>query len=210
MKKKKEEYGNSSISVLEGADRVRKRPGVIFGSDDIEGCTHGFFEILSNSTDEAKAGFGNEIRVTMFKNGELQVEDSGRGIPLDWNPKVNRYNWELVYCELYAGGKYEDSESYQYSLGLNGLGACATQYASEHFDVTSCRDGYEYSMHFEKGVPVGELKKKKLKSGKTGTIQRWLPDKEVLPSTSNRGPSVPKVGIPSSYKDRKELHIRCP
>lgn len=177
---KKETYGNESISSLKGADRVRKRPGVIFGSDDIEGCAHGFFEILSNSTDEAKAGYGDRIEVTRFKDKSIQVKDFGRGIPLDFNKNENRYNYELIYCELYAGGKMNQDGLYDYSLGLNGLGACATQYASEYFDVTSVRDGYVYSMHFEKGEPCGELSKKRARGKPTGTTQRWKPDIDVF------------------------------
>ena len=125
-------YGNDSISSLKGADRVRLRPGVIFGSDGLEGCEHSFFEILSNSIDEAREGYGNEILVTRYADGSLEVEDFGRGVPMGYNEKEGRFNWELVYCELYAGGKYnnDEGESYEYSLGLNGLGACATQYAS--------------------------------------------------------------------------------
>lgn len=175
----KKQYDNNSITSLKGADRVRKRPGVIFGSDDLEGCIHGFFEILSNSTDEAKTGHGTRIDVTRFKDNSIQVEDYGRGIPMDWNEAEKQYNVFLVFDELYAGGKYDDS-NYDYSLGLNGLGAAATQYASAWFDVTSVRDGYEYFMHFEKGVPKGNLKKVKAKGRRTGTIQRWLPDDEVF------------------------------
>lgn len=175
----KKVYDNTSITSLKGADRVRKRPGVIFGSDDLEGCIHGAFEIISNSVDEAKTGHGNKIEVTKFKDGSIQVKDYGRGVPMDWNETEKRYNWELCYNELYAGSKYDNS-TYDYSLGLNGLGAAATQYASEWFDVTSVRDGYEYSMHFEKGEPKGKLKKVKSKSRKTGTVQRWKPDDEVF------------------------------
>lgn len=175
----KKAYDNSSISALKGADRVRKRPGVIFGSDDLEGCIHGVFEIISNSVDEAKSGHGKKIEVSRFKDGSIQVRDYGRGIPMDWNEKEGRYNHELVFEELYAGGKYSDS-NYDYSLGLNGLGSAATQYASEWFDVTSIRDGYEYSMHYEKGVAKGKLKKIKTKSRRTGTTQRWKPDDAVF------------------------------
>ena len=140
---KPQEYGNESISQLKGADRVRKRPGVIFGSDGLEGCEHAVFEILSNSIDEAREGFGNIITVTLYDDKSIEVEDFGRGCPVDWNPAEKRFNWELVYCELYAGGKYknDDGGDYEYSLGLNGLGACATQYASEYMDVTVWRDG---------------------------------------------------------------------
>lgn len=175
----KKKYDNNSISMLKGAERVRKRPGVIFGSDDIEGCIHGFFEIVSNSTDEAKTGHGDRIEVIRFTDGSIQVKDYGRGVPMDWNESEGRYNWELCFCELYAGGKYSDA-NYDYSLGLNGLGAAATQYASEWFDVTSVRDGFEYSMHFEKGDPAGELVKKKVRGRPTGTVQRWKPDTEVF------------------------------
>ncbi len=179
-------YGNESITQLKGADRVRKRPGVIFGSDGIEGCEHSFFEILSNSVDEAKAGYGKVITITRYLDKSIEVEDNGRGCPVDWNPVEKRYNWELVYCELYAGGKYKNNEnsSYEFSLGLNGLGSCATQYASEYMDVISCYDGYKYTLHFKKGVNVTEAEGKLIKEPydkkKTGTIHRWRPDLEVF------------------------------
>ncbi len=180
--KKHQEYGNESISSLKGADRVRKRPGVIFGSDGLEGCEHSVFEILSNSIDEAREGFGSRIIVTKFLDDSIQVEDFGRGIPVDYNPKEERYNWELVFCELYAGGKYNtnNGESYEYSLGLNGLGSCATQYSSEYFDVQIFRDGYEYNLHFEKGKNVGGLSRKESGRRQTGSRQRWKPDLEVF------------------------------
>ncbi len=181
-KARKEIYGNDSISQLKGAERVRKRPGVIFGSDGLEGCEHSAFEILSNSIDEARAGFGNIITVTRYEDHSIEVEDFGRGCPVDWNKAENRYNWELVYCELYAGGKYDNSEgeSYEYSLGLNGLGACATQYSSEYMDVTVWRDGSRYDLHFKKGEIVGQLEKAPADRKKTGTTHRWKPDLEVF------------------------------
>ena len=181
----KAEYGNESISMLKGADRVRLRPAVIFGSDNLEGCIHSFFEILSNSIDEAREGYGNQIFITRFADGTIEVEDYGRGIPLDYNTKEQRFNWELVYCELYAGGKYNNNTSgdYEFSLGLNGLGACATQYASEFFDVTVFRDKTKYSMSFKKGNPVTELQTEPYRFKRTGTIQRWRPDSEVFTET---------------------------
>ena len=184
MATKKQDYGNDSISALKGADRVRKRPGVIFGSDGLEGCEHAVFEILSNSIDEAREGHGRTITVTRFADRSIQVEDAGRGCPVDWNEKEQRYNWELVYCELYAGGKYDNvsGDNYEYSLGLNGLGACATQYASRYMDVTVWRDGFEYTLHFQRGEIVGELGKAPLlksQARKTGTRTRWLPDLDV-------------------------------
>lgn len=181
----KKEYNNESIELLEGADRVRKRPAVIFGSDGLEGCKHSVFEILSNSIDEARDGNGNKIILTKFNDNSYQVEDFGRGCPVDFNQAQQRYNWELVYCELYAGGKYNNNsgDNYEFSLGLNGLGACATQYASEYMDVTVYRDGFEYQLHFEKGENIGGLKKKPYKGKRTGTIQRWKPDLDVFTET---------------------------
>ena len=178
----KKDYGNESISMLKGEDRVRLRPAVIFGSDNLEGCIHSFFEILSNSIDEAREGHGDKIIITRFADGTIEVEDFGRGIPMDYNAKEGRYNWELVYCELYAGGKYNNNSSgdYEFSLGLNGLGACATQYASEFFEVTVFRDHTKYEMGFKKGVPVTELMQEPYRFKRTGTIQRWKPDTEVF------------------------------
>lgn len=177
-----EVYGNESISSLKGADRVRLRPGVIFGSDGIEGCQHSFFEILSNSIDEAREGHGNVIEITRGSDRSITVRDYGRGIPLDYNPKEERYNWELVFCELYAGGKYKNNsgENYEFSLGLNGLGSCATQYSSEYMDVTVFRDGYRFDLHFENGQNIGGLIKEKCKYEHTGSIQKWKPDIEVF------------------------------
>ena len=182
MAQKKASYGNESISALKGADRVRKRPGVIFGSDGLEGCEHAVFEIMSNAIDEAREGHGSLITVTRFLDRSIQVEDQGRGCPVDWNEKEQKYNWELVFCELYAGGKYGgDGDNYEYSLGLNGLGSCATQYASEYFDASVWRDGFKYTIHFEKGENVGGLHKEPTDRGKrTGSIFRWKPDLEVF------------------------------
>lgn len=182
MELKAKTYGNESISSLKGADRVRKRPAVIFGSDGIEGCQHSAFEILSNSIDEAREGFGNEIIVTLFEDHSIEVEDFGRGIPVDFNKNEGKFNWELVFCELYAGGKYNNNsaENYEYSLGLNGLGLCSTQYSSEYMDVEIKRDGFIYSLHFEKGESIGGLKKEPYTQKDTGTKIRWKPDLEVF------------------------------
>ncbi len=197
MAKGSEQYGNDSISQLKGADRVRKRPAVIFGSDGLDGCEHAVFEILSNSIDEAREGHGDLITLTYFEDHSIEVEDFGRGCPMDYNPVEKRYNWELVFCELYAGGKYknDDGGDYEYSLGLNGLGSCATQYASEYMDVTVWRDGSKYSLHFKKGKPVGkkgqELKIEPADRKKTGTTIRWRPDLEVFTD----------IEIPEEYFD---------
>lgn len=179
---KKQEYGNESIVTLKGADRVRKRPAVIFGSDGIEGCQHSVFEILSNSIDEAREGYGKLITVTRYSNGSVEIEDHGRGIPVDYNKNEQRYNWELVFCELYAGGKYNNNEgnNYEYSLGLNGLGLCSTQYSSEYMDVDIRRDGKRYTLHFEKGENVGGLKVEEYAKKDTGSKITWKPDLEVF------------------------------
>lgn len=197
MNKTTVQYGNDSISQLKGADRVRKRPGVIFGSDGIDGCQHSVFEILSNSIDEAREGYGSVITLTYFEDKSIEVEDYGRGCPMDWNPVEKRFNWELVFCELYAGGKYKNSDGgdYEYSLGLNGLGSCATQYASEYMDVTVRRDGKKYGLHFEKGKVCGkkgqELVTEPADRKKTGTTIRWRPDREVFTD----------IDIPEAYFD---------
>ncbi len=182
MAKKQEGYGDQSISSLKGADRVRKRPSVIFGSDGIVGCQHSFFEILSNSIDEAREGHGNKIVITKYLDNSLEVEDFGRGIPVEYNQAEGRYNWDLVFCELYAGGKYQKDEgdSYQYSLGLNGLGLCSTQYASAYMDVEIYRDNQKYNLHFEKGENVGGLSKEDCRRRMTGTKIKWMPDLDVF------------------------------
>ena len=218
MATKKQDYGNDSISSLKGADRVRKRPGVIFGSDGLDGCEHAVFEILSNSIDEAREGHGRVITVTRYNDRSIQVEDMGRGCPVDWNEKEQRYNWELVYCELYAGGKYDNltGDNYEYSLGLNGLGACATQYASRYMDVTVWRDGFEYKLHFERGEIVGGLEKTPLPKSqvkKTGTRTRWLPDLDVFTDIAIpaeyftdvlRRQAVVNEGITFKFRDQQE------
>jgi len=178
------EYDNESISSLKGEDRVRKRPSVIFGSDGLEGCQHSFFEILSNSIDEGRQGHGNEIKIIRHTDHSISVIDNGRGCPVEYNNKEERYNWELVFCELYAGGKYDNNNSggnYEYSLGLNGLGSCATQYSSEYMDVIVHRDGHEYKLYFEKGKNArGGLHKEESNYKKTGTQIKWRPDLDVF------------------------------
>ena len=191
MAKTTAEYGNDSIKKLEGPDRVRKRPGVIFGSDGLDGCEHSVFEIISNSIDEAREGYGQKIVVTKYADGSIEVQDFGRGAPVDFNNKEQCFNWELLYCELYAGGKYNtnDGANYEYSVGLNGLGLCSTQYSSEYMDVEIKRDGFKYNLHFEKGYNVGGLKKEPYDGKDTGTKTRWKPDIEVFTD----------VNIPTEY-----------
>lgn len=176
------EYTNESISSLKGADRVRLRPSVIFGSDGLEGCEHSVFEILSNAIDEAREGYGNKIEIILGTDNDITVCDHGRGIPVDYNTNEEKYNWELLFCEMYAGGKYNNNggDNYEFSLGLNGLGLCATQYSSEFMDVTIYRDGYKYELKFEKGENVGGLQREKTNIKKTGTTIHWKPDRDVF------------------------------
>ncbi len=190
-KRAPKDYDNDSIISLKGADRVRKRPGVIFGSDGLEGCEHSAFEILSNAIDEAREGHGDRIIITRYLDRSIEVEDFGRGIPVDYNSAEQRYNWELCFCELYAGGKYKtnEGEGYEYSLGLNGLGLCATQYSSEYMDAEVYRDGFRYTLHFEKGENKGGLHKEPTTRKKTGSRFRWKPDLDVFTD----------IAIPAEY-----------
>ena len=179
---KKTSYGNNDIVALKGPDQVRKRPAVIFGSDGLEGCQHSVFEILSNSIDEAREGFGDKIVITRFLDKSVEIQDFGRGIPVDYNEKEKNYNWFLVFCTLYAGGKYNTNNggSYEYSLGLNGLGLCATQFASEYMEAEIHRDGWCYKLNFKKGVAVGEMEKEKYTKRDTGSRIKWRPDLKVF------------------------------
>lgn len=179
---KKASYSNDSITTLKGADRVRLRPAVIFGSDGLDGCEHSVFEILSNSIDEAREGYGDKIVVTRFSDNSVEVQDFGRGIPVDYNEKEKKFNWELVFCELYAGGKYDTNNggSYEFSLGLNGLGLCATQYSSEYMEAEIHRDGFKYTLSFKAGKPSGKMQKEEYRHRDTGSKIKWRPDLKVF------------------------------
>ena len=184
MAEKKKTYDQESIKALKGADRVRLRPAVIFGSDGIEGCEHAVFEIISNSIDEAREGYGSKIIVSKNLDGSFSVEDFGRGIPVEFNNAENEYNWRLVFCELYAGGKYNqtEGENYNFALGLNGLGTCATQYASRWMKARIRRDGFEYELSFERGNNTAKDPgfTKTETNKKSGTLITWLPDLDVF------------------------------
>ena len=211
---RKQEYGNESITSLKGADRVRKRPAVIFGSDGVEGCAHSIFEIVSNSIDEARDGHGDTINVTRCKDGSVIVEDFGRGMPVDWNNGEGRYNWELLFCEMYAGGKYgEGEDNYEFSLGLNGLGLCATQYSSAWMTADIYRDGFHYHLDFQKGENVGGLQKEPYKGRRTGSIIHWKPDDAVFTDIDVPGSyykdvlrrqAVVNAGLTLNFTDEKE------
>ncbi len=179
---KRKDYGNEDIKLLKGADKVRLRPAVIFGSDGIDGCQHSVFEIISNSIDEAREGYGSKIVITKYLDNSIEVQDFGRGMPVGWNPNEERFNWELLFCEMYAGGKYDTNNDgqYEYSLGLNGLGLCATQFSSEYMDAEIHRDGKCYTLHFEKGYIVGDMHEEPYAKRDTGTRIKWRPDLEVF------------------------------
>ena len=182
MAKTKQEYGNDSIKQLKGPDQVRLRPAVIFGSDGLDGCQHSVFEIISNSIDEAREGHGNKIIITKYTDGSIEVQDFGRGAPVDYNQKEEQYNYVLLFESLYAGGKYDTNSGgdYEYSIGLNGLGLASTQFSSEYMDVEIKRDGYKYNLHFEKGFNKGGLKKEEYSGKDTGTKIKWKPDLDVF------------------------------
>ena len=179
---KKPQYNNDSIVALKEEQRVRQKPAVIFGSDGVDGCEHAVFEIVSNSVDEAREGYGDKIVVTRFADRSIEVQDFGRGLPVDYNNTEKRYNWELVFCELYASGKYDNSSggSYEFSLGTNGLGLCATQYASEYMEAEIHTGGFKYTLNFKKGKPDGEMIKEPYSKRDTGTRIKWRPDLEVF------------------------------
>ena len=179
---KKKTYDNDTITLLKDEERVRKKPAVIFGSDGIDGCEHAVFEIVSNSVDEAREGYGDKIIVTRFEDHSVEVQDFGRGLPVDYNSKENRYNWELLFCELYAGSKYDNGSdgAYEFSLGTNGLGLCATQYASEYMEAEIHAGGYRYLLNFKKGKPDGKMIKEEYTKRDTGTRIKWRPDLEVF------------------------------
>ena len=179
---KKPQYNNESIVALKEEQRVRQKPAVIFGSDGVDGCEHAVFEIVSNSVDEAREGYGDKIVVTRFADKSVEVQDFGRGLPVDYNNTEKRYNWELVFCELYASGKYDNSSggSYEFSLGTNGLGLCATQYASEYMEAEIHTGGFKYTLNFKKGKPDGEMVKEPYSKRDTGTRIKWRPDLEVF------------------------------
>lgn len=179
-----QEYGQKSITSLKNEDQVRQRPSVIFGTNDQYGAAHGVYEIIANAIDEARAGYGKTIRIKVWKDGTVEVSDDGRGVPMGWNETEQKFNWELVFCTLYASGKY-DSANYGDALGLNGLGATAMQYASEFMDVYSTRDGKTSYMHFEKGVPTGKLKELPPVKEGTGTTIKFKPDSEVFINIKN-------------------------
>lgn len=177
-------YNDNSISSLKNEDRVRERVEVMLGSNDIRGAFHTVTEIVGNAADEASINPDMTITVIYHKDNSITVADEGRGVPMGWNEAEGRYNWDLIYNELYAGGKY-NGDNYQYSIGLNGVGATATQYTSEFCKVTSYREGKCFVKDFKSGRPTDEpLQITDAPNHKTGTIVHWKPDDACFTSTA--------------------------
>ena len=176
----RENYNNESIRKLTDLEAVRTRVSVYAGSADKEGAFTTVKEIISNSIDEFKEGYGDMIDIVYHEDGSITVRDSGRGIPMDWNEGEKEYNYKLLLFTLNAGGKY-DSSSYGYSIGLNGIGSSLATMSSEFADIESIRDGNIYSISSRKGAPEGELQIEKNKDRlPSGTKVRWKPDTDVF------------------------------
>ncbi|QZN89198.1 DNA topoisomerase IV subunit B [Vagococcus lutrae] len=182
-KKVQNEYNDASIQVLEGLDAVRKRPGMYIGSNDTRGLHHLVYEIVDNSVDEALAGYGNQIDVTIYKDGSIGVKDYGRGMPIGMHqsgvPTV-----QVIFTILHAGGKFGQG-GYKTSGGLHGVGASVVNALSEWLDVTIVRDGVVYEQRFKNGgKPDGTLKKMGKTKEKNGTTIRFLPDASIFTTTN--------------------------
>ena len=185
-------YDAGSISVLEGLEAVRKRPGMYIGSVSTKGLNHLIYEIVDNSVDEHLAGFCTEIRVVLEKDGTATVTDNGRGIPVDMHQKGISAA-RLVFTTLHAGGKFDDS-AYKTSGGLHGVGSSVVNALSTYMDVKISRDGAVYHDRYERGVPVIELENRLLpkigKTKKTGTTINFLPDDTIFEKTKFRAEEV--------------------
>lgn len=193
-------YDDNSIDQLEGAERVRFRPAAILGSNGLDGARHTVYEIVGNASDEQMSGFGDKLEISYYEDGSISVRDYGRGVPLGWNEKKQKWNYFLIYEELYAGGKYNDSQEilrdinnrdawstfnikdypYLITVGLNGLGAAATQCTSEYCVVSSFRDGIKRTMKFEKGAHILDELLEEPTEEDNGTFVHWKPDNSVF------------------------------
>ena len=189
---KKNTYDADSISVLEGLEAVRKRPGMYIGSVSTKGLNHLIYEIVDNAVDEHLAGFCNKISVFLEKDGSATVEDNGRGVPVGMHQKGISAA-RLVYTTLHAGGKFDDS-AYKTSGGLHGVGSSVVNALSEYMDVKISRDGGVHHDRYERGIPVVELEDGLLpviaKTRKTGTLVNFLPDGEIFEKTKFKADEV--------------------
>ena len=189
---KKNTYDADSISVLEGLEAVRKRPGMYIGSVSTKGLNHLIYEIVDNAVDEHLAGFCNKISVFLEKDGSATVEDNGRGVPVGMHQRGISAA-RLVYTTLHAGGKFDDS-AYKTSGGLHGVGSSVVNALSEYMDVKISRDGGVHHDRYERGIPVVELEDGLLpviaKTRKTGTLVNFLPDGEIFEKTKFKADEV--------------------
>ena len=189
---KKNTYDAESISILEGLEAVRKRPGMYIGSVSTKGLNHLIYEMVDNSVDEHLAGFCTEIKVTLEADGSATVEDNGRGVPVDLHA-TGLPAARVVYTTLHAGGKFDDS-AYKTSGGLHGVGSSVVNALSVYMDVEISRDGYVHHDRFERGKPVVELEDgllpKIAKTRKTGTKVNFLPDDTIFEKTRFRAEEV--------------------
>ena len=202
-------YNAENITVLEGLEAVRKRPGMYIGSVSAKGLNHLIYEMVDNSVDEHLAGFCSEIQVILEKDGSATISDNGRGVPVDMHQQgVSAAR--LVYTTLHAGGKFDDS-AYKTSGGLHGVGSSVVNALSVYMDVKISRDGYIHHDRYERGIPVVELENGLLpkigKTKKTGTTVNFLPDDQIFEKTRFRAEEVKSRLHETAYLN-PELTIR--
>lgn len=237
LKKKvnSKEYGNSSIKKLKEEERVRKRPEALLGSNGLDGAKHTIVEIIGNATDERLSGYGDKLIVQRYEDGAISVRDFGRGVPLGWNEDEQEWNYHLIYEELYAGGKYEDENKQEIlkaiddadawdsfnildfigmiSIGLNGLGAAATQCSSSYCTVISYQNGVASRMDFKKGKHILEELEITDTDEENGTFIKWKPDDEIFKDTKISSKWLKKIckqlayvsGFTTTFIDKGEV-----
>ena len=174
----KNNYKAENITVLKGLEGVKQRPSMYIGDTGFRGLHHLIWEVVDNSIDESLAGFCNEIKVVLNKDGSVSVEDNGRGIPVDMHPTEKRPAVEVVLTVLHAGGKF-NKESYRVSGGLHGVGVSVTNALSKRLDVEIKRDGKIFKQNYAYGDPISKLEETGV-SDKTGTKITFLPDEKVF------------------------------
>lgn len=216
---KSRSYDNNAIRQRKGADRIRLAPAAMLGSNGLDGAKHTVIEIVGNVTDEKLAGYGDKMDISLYEDGSISVRDYGRGVPLGWNEVEKQWNYFLIYEELFAGGKYDKNQDilkdidernawdsfkltdypYLISIGLNGLGAAATQFTSEFFTVISYRDGKASRMDFKKGYHVLDELQISDTTEPNGTFIHWKPDIEVFTDVNITAKWLDRLCVSLSY-----------